>query len=105
MKVLEHMQLLMEIDGTLPATFDSNLLAKTLKLILIFVGPVCTFLSIIGYCIVNADDFELLVVAMYNVIGVSLCTSLNIAFCCESKKMKNFLIKLDSLVNKSKCFS
>lgn len=103
MKVLEHMQLLMEIDGTLPASFVSNFLIKKLQLILVFLGPVCTLLSIIAFCIVNADDFEVLVVTTYNIIGVSLCTSLNIAFCCQSKNMKNFITQLDSLVNESKC--
>lgn len=102
MKVLELLQLLMEIDGNLPSKFDSNLLAKIFKLFLIFVGPICTLLSIIAFCIVNADDFAILVVTMYNIIGVSHCISLNISFCCQSNSMQKFITKLSSIIDTSK---
>lgn len=102
MKVLENLQLLMEIDGTLPPKVDSNPMIETLKLTLVFLGPGCTLLSILAFCFANADDFDVLVVTTYNIIGVSLCISLNIAFCCQSKTMRNFMIKLDAHINESK---
>lgn len=103
MKVLEHMQLLMEIDGTLPAKIGSNSLLETIKLTLVFLGPVCTLLSIIAFCFANADDFEVLVVTTYNVIGVSLCISLNVAFCHQSIYMREFIASFEAIVNESKC--
>lgn len=102
MKVLEHMKLLMEIDGTLPPKIGSNSLFETIKLTLVFLGPICTLLSILAFCYVNANDFEVLIVTTYNIIGVSLCISLNVAFCCQSKNMQKFMLKLDAHVNKSK---
>lgn len=102
MKVLEHLQLLMEIDGTLPPKIGSNPMIENLKLTLVFLGPVCTLLSILAFCFANADNFDVLVVTTYNIIGVSLCISLNIAFCCQSKNMQNFMTELDTHVNESK---
>lgn len=103
MKVLELMQLLLEIDANLPGTINTKFLGKKFKLFLIFLGPACTFLSIIAFCIANAADFEVVIVTMYNIIGVLLCISLNVSFCCQSRNMKNFIAKIDHLVNKSEC--
>lgn len=102
MIVLEHMQLLMQIDGTLPPKIGSNSVVENLRLSLVFLGPICTLLSILAFCAVNANDFDVLIVTMYNVIGVSLCISLNVAFCCQSNNMRNFIMKLDAHVNESK---
>lgn len=91
----------MEIDGTLPPKIGSNVVVENLKLFLVFLGPICTLLSILAFCAVNANDFEVLIVTMYNVIGVSLCISLNVAFCYQSNNMQSFITKLDVHVNES----
>lgn len=103
MKVLPFIKGSLKINGTL-RTFNSNplgILYERIKLGLILIAPISILASSTSYCILNRNNFKLIMPVIYNVFGGMLTCFVHISLCWKSDDILRLLNELDSLVNES----